>query len=89
MVRDQVFARLREEALFSRTCSVFQLFLAGREAEVRRRTADIMDIAFELGYEDYINLTKSFKRIYQMTPTQYRNYYKYGKTTTIINPNNQ
>ena len=49
----------------------------------------IMDIAFELGYEDYINLTKSFKRIYQMTPTQYRNYYKYGKTTTIINPNNQ
>ena len=32
----------------------------------------IMDIAFELGYEDYINLTKSFKRIYQMTPTQYR-----------------
>ena len=48
-----------------------------------------MDIASELGYEDYINLTKSFKRIYQMTPTQYRNYYKYGKTTTIINPNNQ
>ena len=47
----------------------------------------IMDIAFELGYEDYINLNKSFKRIYKMTPTQYRNYYKYGKINLSINLN--
>ena len=48
VIRDQVLAWLREQTLFSRTCSVFQLFFAGREAEVRRRTADIMDIAFEI-----------------------------------------
>ncbi len=39
----------------------------------------VMDIALTLGYEDYINLSKTFKRIYNMTPTQYRHYYKYGK----------
>ena len=44
----------------------------------------IMDIAFQLGYEDYANLSKAFKRIYGMTPTQYRNFYKYGKTNMSI-----
>lgn len=43
----------------------------------------IMEIAYDLGYDDYVTLSKSFKKIYNMTPTQYRNYYKLGKT--IIN----
>ena len=49
----------------------------------------IMDIAFQLGYEDYANLSKAFKRIYGMTPTQYRNFYKYGKTNMSINLSKQ
>ncbi len=36
----------------------------------------ILEISIELGYDNYTNLSKSFKRIYQMTPTQYRNFYK-------------
>lgn len=39
----------------------------------------VMDIAAGMGYDDYVTLSKSFKRIYCMTPTQYRNRYKYGK----------
>ncbi len=35
----------------------------------------VAELAFELGYEDYINLSKGFKRIYNMSPTQYRNHY--------------
>ena len=50
MVRDQVFARLREEALFSRTCSVFQLFFAGRKAEVCRRAAHIVDVSLKIRF---------------------------------------
>ena len=50
MIRDQVFARLREEALFSRTCSVFQLFFAGRKAEVRRRAAHIVDVSLKIRF---------------------------------------
>lgn len=49
----------------------------------------IMDIAINLGYDDYALLSKTFKRIYKMTPTQYRNYYKYGKINYGINLKNE
>lgn len=49
----------------------------------------IMDIAINLGYDDYTLLSKTFKRIYNMTPTQYRNYYKYGKINNGINLKNE
>lgn len=71
--------------------SIYQYILEYRTSCFAEKllTSDspIMDIAFELGHEDYINLTKSFKRIYKMSPTQYRNYYKYGKINTSINLN--
>ena len=71
--------------------SIYQYILEVRTSCFAEKllTSDqpIMDIAFELGYEDYINLNKSFKRIYKMTPTQYRNYYKYGKINLSINLN--
>lgn len=35
----------------------------------------VAELAFELGYEDYINLSKAFKKICHVTPTQYRNRY--------------
>lgn len=71
--------------------SIYQYILEVRTSCFAEKllTSDqpIMDIAFELGYEDYVNLNKSFKRIYKMTPTQYRNYYKYGKINLSINLN--
>lgn len=39
----------------------------------------VSEIAFDLGYVDYINLSKVFKRICHMTPTQYRNHYTMQK----------
>lgn len=39
----------------------------------------VSEIAFDLGYDDYVNLSKAFKRIYEMTPTQYRNHYTIRK----------
>lgn len=35
----------------------------------------VIEIAYDLGYEDYVNLSKAFKRIYKLTPTQYRTHY--------------
>jgi LacI family transcriptional regulator len=63
--------------------SVYQYILEFRTAcfaeELLSSEKSIMEIAFQLGYEDYANLSKAFKRIYGVTPTQYRNFYKYGK----------
>lgn len=38
-------------------------------------TKSVTEIDLDLGYEDYVNLSKTFKRIYKMTPTQYKNHY--------------
>lgn len=35
----------------------------------------VSEVAFDLGFEDYVNLSKMFKRICLMTPTQYRSHY--------------
>ncbi|NDV82478.1 DNA-binding transcriptional regulator [Bacteroides sp. 51] len=59
--------------------SIYQYILKQRLSWFAEKliTSDksVSEVAFDLGYEDYINLSKAFKRIYNITPTQYRNHY--------------
>ena len=48
MIRHQVFAGLREQALLSRTCPLCHLLFAGREPEIGCGTAHIVDVALEI-----------------------------------------
>jgi LacI family transcriptional regulator len=63
--------------------SIYQYILEYRIACFAERllTPDkpVIEIASDLGYDDYANLSKTFKRIYKMTPTQYRNYHHIHK----------
>jgi len=63
--------------------SIYQYILEYRTSCFAEKLLDsdkpVAEIAFELGYEDYANLSKTFKRIYKMTPTQYRNHNKIQK----------
>jgi len=63
--------------------SIYQYILKQRISWFAEKllTSDkpVSEVAFELGFEDYINLSKIFKRICQMTPTQYRNHYGSSK----------
>lgn len=73
--------------------SIYQFMLEYRASRFSEQLlisdSPIMDIAISLGYDDYVLLSKTFKRIYHMTPTQYRNYYKYGKVNNGINLKNE
>ena len=52
MIHFQIRAGLREEALSVLACSYLQLLVAGRLMKVRRRSAHIMDVTFEIRIPD-------------------------------------
>ncbi|MCD7936638.1 MAG: AraC family transcriptional regulator, partial [Tannerellaceae bacterium] len=56
--------------------SIHQYILEHRVASFAEKlltsTKPIMDIALEMGYDDYNNLCKTFKKIYELSPSQYR-----------------
>ena len=50
----KIFTWLGMQTFLARTGSALQLILTGRMIEIRGRTADVMDVTFEIRILDYL-----------------------------------